>query len=82
MGWSTAGFNPPVGTYDSYADLEQAVADYRDAADRDIQIKRALAAILVEDRRDRFVSSQNLSEPAETACIARLIGSKSARTMA
>ena len=82
MEWPTAGFNPPVGTYDSYADLEQAVNEYRDAADRDMQIERAMAAILAEDRRDRFVESHNLSEPAETACIARLIGSKSARTMA
>ena len=71
----TTGFNPPVGRYDSYADLEQAVAEYRDAADQDMQVERALAAILAEDRRDRFVNSHDLSEPAETACVARLIGS-------
>ena len=74
--WPTAGFSAPIGGHDSYDKLKQAVAAYRDATERDMRIERALAAILAEDRRDRFVNGHGLSEPAETACISRLIGSK------
>ena len=72
--WPTAGFHPPVGPRDEYQQLAQAIDRYLEAADRDSQVERALAAIRWQDRRERFVSSHNLSEPAETACLARLIG--------
>ena len=70
----TAGFHPPVGPREEYRDLEQAIISYRDAADRDATVDRAIAAIRWANRRDRFVESHNLSGPAETACLARLIG--------
>lgn len=47
---------------------------YLEAADRDNQVERAIAAIRWKHRRNRFVESHNLSEPAERPCVARLIG--------
>ena len=72
--WPTSGFHPPVGPYEEYRELEQTIADYVNAADREAQVERAIAALLWERRRDRFASAHGVSAPAKTACIARLIG--------
>lgn len=40
-----AGFWPPIGPRREYSDLKQAVEQYLDAADRDSQLTKAIAAM-------------------------------------
>jgi|APHM01.1.fsa_nt_gi hypothetical protein len=72
--WPTAGFRPPVGPYEQYNQLKQAVTEYIEQSDREVGIERALAAIQWKQRRDQFVDGHHISGPADKACIARLIG--------
>jgi len=72
----TPGPNRPVPRWSEYEQLEQALYEYLDHEPEDPawnDIWRALGAILGEYQRDAFVEAFDLSEPADTACIRRLI---------
>lgn len=72
----TPGPNEPVPTWDEYRQLREAVHDYLDHDPDDpawADIWRALGAIMGEYQRDAFVQAFDLTEPAEQACIRRLI---------
>jgi hypothetical protein len=74
--WPTSGPNEPVPAWDKYRQLREAIHDYLDHKPDDPawnDIWRALGAIMGEYQRDAFVEAFDLSEPAETACIRRLI---------
>jgi hypothetical protein len=72
----TPGPNEPVPAWPEYRQLREAVNDYLDHEPDDPQwadIWKALAAIMGEYQRDAFVQAFDLDEPAEQACIRRLI---------
>lgn len=73
--WPTPGvYEPPA--WDEYHQLREAVHDYLDHEPDDPKwndIWRALAAILSAHQRDAFAEAFDLAEPAETACVRRLI---------
>lgn len=72
----TPGPNQPVPAWDEYEQLRDAVHAYLDHEPDDpawADIWRALGAILGEYQRDAFLEAFDLDEPAETACIRRLI---------
>ena len=72
----TTGPNKPVPAWDEYEQLREAVHNYLDHEPDDPKwsdIWRALAAIMGEYQRNQFVNAFDLDEPAETACIRRLI---------
>lgn len=74
--WPTPGPNEPVPAWPEYRQLREAVHDYLDHEPDDPQwadIWKALAAIMCEYQRDAFVQAFDLDEPAEQACIRRLI---------
>ncbi|GAA3880883.1 hypothetical protein [Haloarcula argentinensis] len=74
--WPTPGPNDPVPAWDEYRQLCEAVHDYLDHEPDDpawADIWTALGPILGEFQRDAFVQAFELDEPAETACIRRLI---------
>ncbi|WP_434531923.1 hypothetical protein ACODNH_23635 (plasmid) [Haloarcula sp. NS06] len=74
--WPTPGPNEPVPSWDEYNQLKEAVHDYLDHEPDDPawdDIWRALGAIMGEYQRDAFVQAFDLDEPAEQACIRRLI---------
>ncbi len=72
----TPGPNEPIPSWPEYEQLREAIHDYLDHEPDDPKwsdIWRALAAIMGEYQRDQFVKALDLDEPAETACIRRLI---------
>jgi hypothetical protein len=72
----TPGPNEPVPTWPEYERLRDAVEAYlaHDAPDPTYKhISQAFAAILGEHYLKKFVRAHGLAEPAETACIGRLI---------
>jgi hypothetical protein len=72
----TPGPNQPVPSWPEYDQLKTALHEYLDHEPDDPawdDIWRALAAILGEYQRDAFIQAFDLAEPAETACIRRLI---------
>lgn len=73
--WPTPGvYEPPA--WDEYRQLREAVHDYLDHEPDDPKwnnIWQALAAILSAHQRDAFVNAFELTEPAERACVRRLI---------
>ena len=72
----TPGPNPPVPRWGEYEYLEAALHDYLEHEPEDPvwnDIWRALGAILGKYQRDAFLETFGLVEPAETACIRRLI---------
>lgn len=72
----STGPNKPTRRWDEYNQLEQAVHDYLDHGPEDPtwnDIWQALAAIMGEYQRDAFIEAFDLDEPAERACIRRLI---------
>ncbi len=72
----TPGPNEPIPSWPEYDELREAIHNYLDHEPDDPRwsdIWRALAAILGEYQRDQFIDAFNLAEPAETACIRRLI---------
>jgi hypothetical protein len=74
--WPTPGPNEPVPSWPEYDQLKEAIHDYLDHDPRNPQwqdIWKALAAIMGEYQRDAFAQAFNLDEPAEQACIRRLI---------
>jgi len=74
--WPTPGPNEPVPAWDEYKQLREVVNDYLDHQPDDPawdDIWRALGAIMGEYQRDAFVEAFDIDEPAETACIRRLI---------
>lgn len=74
--WPTTGPNEPVPAWPEYRQLREAVHDYLDHDPDDPawdDIWRALGAIMGEFQRDAFVKAFDLDEPAEQACIRRLI---------
>jgi hypothetical protein len=76
----STGANKPTRRWDEYNQLEQAVHDYLDHGPEDPtwnDIWQALAAIMGECQRDAFLEAFELDEPAETACIRRLITGES-----
>ncbi|ESS10467.1 MAG: hypothetical protein A07HR60_02482 [uncultured archaeon A07HR60] len=71
---SPAHFEPPP--WAEYQQLRQAVTDYMDHDPADPEwadIWRALAAIMSAHQRERFVQTFDLENPADKACIGRLI---------
>jgi hypothetical protein len=75
-GLPTPGPNEPVPAWDEYRQLREAVHDYLDHDPDDPawdDIWRALGAIMGEYQRDAFAQAFDLDEPAEQACIRRLI---------
>ncbi|RJX47487.1 hypothetical protein [Halonotius pteroides] len=73
---STRGPHPPDYKWPEYRQLEEAVEAYldHDADDpRYDNIWRALGAILGGYQRDVFIDAFDLAEPADSACIRRLI---------
>jgi len=75
-GLPTPGPNEPVPSWDEYNQLKEAVHDYLDHDPDDPawdDIWRALGAIMGEYQRDAFAQAFDLDEPAEQACIRRLI---------
>lgn len=71
--WPTPGPNRPTVPSDEWRQLEQAIDDYLESDDTSRPLKHALGAALGEHKRDRFVEAHELDEPADTACIRRLI---------
>ena len=74
--WSTPGPNETVPAWPEYRQLREAVHDYLDHEPDDpawADIWQALAAIMGEYQRDAFVQAFDVDEPAEKACIRRLI---------
>jgi len=74
--WPTLGPNEPVPAWDEYRQLREAVQDYLDHEPDDPawnDIWRALGAIMGEYQRDAFAQAFDLGEPADQACIRRLI---------
>jgi hypothetical protein len=70
------GPNEPVPAWPEYEQLRDAVEAYlaHDAPDPSYKhVTQAFAAILGEHYREKFRRAHGLSEPAETACIGRLI---------
>jgi|APHM01.1.fsa_nt_gi hypothetical protein len=71
---SPAVYEPPA--WDEYRQLRRAVHDYLDHDPDDSEwddIWRALAAILSASQRESFVEAFGLAEPADRACMHRLI---------
>ena len=74
--WLTPGPNEPIPSWPEYDQLKEAVDAYLNHEPDDPRwsdIWRALAAIMGEYQRNQFVEAFDLDEPAETACIRRLI---------
>ena len=74
--WPTPGPNEPVPSWDEYDQLRSAIHDYLDHEPTDPawdDIWRAFGAIMGDYQRNAFVEAFNLDEPAEQACIRRLI---------
>jgi hypothetical protein len=72
----TPGPDDPVPTWPEYEQLRDAVEAYLAHEPPDPSYKhvtQAFAAILGEHYREKFRRAHGVSEPAETACIARLI---------
>ena len=72
----TPGPNKPVPAWDEYSQLHEAIHNYLDHRPDDPvwdDIWRALGTIIGEFQRDAFIEAFDLSKPAETACIRRLI---------
>ncbi len=69
----TPGTNRPTIPSDEYRHLKQAVDDYLESDNTERPIRHALGAILGERKRDRFLKAHDLDQPADTACIRRLI---------
>ncbi len=72
----TPGPTDPVPTWPEFEALRDAVAQYieHDPPDPTYNhLSQALGAILGEYYREKFMQAHGLSEPAETACLARLI---------
>jgi len=72
----TPGPNELVPTWPEYRQLREAVHAYLDHDPDDpkwADIWRALGAILGEYQRDTFVQAFDADEPAETACVRRLV---------
>ncbi|EMA66211.1 hypothetical protein C462_16301 [Halorubrum distributum JCM 13916] len=82
--WPTPGANDPLPSWTEYKQLRDAVKDYLDHEPDDPawnDIWRALGAIMGEYQRDAFAQAFDLGEPAEQACIRRLItGDESVHT--
>jgi len=74
--WPTPGPNEPIPSWPEYNQVKEAVDAYLDHEPDDPKwndIWRALAAIMGDYQRNQFVEAFDLDEPAETACIRRLI---------
>jgi hypothetical protein len=74
------GPDHPTHQWPEYRQLREAVNGYLNHEPDDPRyndIWRALGAMLAEYQRDRFIDGWNLSEPAETACVRRLITGES-----
>lgn len=72
----TPGPTDPVPTWPEFDALRDAVEQYlkHDPPDPTYNhLSQALGAILGEHYREKFVNAHGLTEPAETACLARLI---------
>jgi len=72
----TPGPNEPVPAWEEYEQLREAINAYLEHESEDPawdDIWRALGAILAEYQRERFIEAFGVDEPAETACIRRLI---------
>jgi len=72
----TPGPTEPVPTWPEFEQLRDAVEQYldHDAPEPTYKhVTQALGAILGEYYRERFMQAHGLSEPAEAACLARLI---------
>lgn len=73
--WPSPGqYEPPP--WEEYRGLRQAVHEYIDHEPDDpdwVDIWRALAAIMSAYQRQQFLQAFGLDEPAEVACIRRLI---------
>jgi hypothetical protein len=72
----TPGPSEPIQSWDEYNQLREAIHEYLDHDPDDPawqDIWRAIGAILGEYQRDAFVQAFDLDEPAEKACIRRLI---------
>lgn len=72
----SVGPNAPSVTWREYDQLEDAIHSYLDHEPRDPKwndIWRALGAIMGTYQCDAFSQAFDLAEPAETACIRRLI---------
>jgi hypothetical protein len=70
------GPNEPVPTWPEFKTLRDAVEAYLAHEPPDPsykQVTQAFAAMLGEHYRQKFTTAHGLSEPAETACIGRLI---------
>jgi hypothetical protein len=68
------GPDDPVPTWPEYEQLRDAVEEYLDHEPPSYKhLSQALGAILGEHYREIFMRAHGLSEPAETACIGRLI---------
>lgn len=72
----STGPTRPTRRWKEYNQLEQAINNYLDHEPDDPSwndIWQALAAVMGEYQRDAFIEAFDLDEPAETACIRRLI---------
>jgi hypothetical protein len=72
----TPGPTEPVPSWTEYDQLKEAIHDYLEYDPPDPTYKhlsQALGAIVGDHYRETFIQAHGLSEPAETACLARLI---------